>query len=397
LDKYYQTAKFKAILNTYNELLKGNNSGTLDAEDLTDICEYYHYKGMVKEMMYTLNYAINIFPGAVAPLALKARIELFNNNDIKAALTLAEEIEDTNDIEYIYLMAEILLSQDKVNEANSFIEDRYNNIFEQQEKDEYAIDIANFFLDYSMPLLAKAWLSKTNQKDTKDFHEASARLLKEEGKYEESETIYNHLLDNNPYSIEYWNELSQNQILHKDYNGAVNSCEYAIAINPEDEDAILNKATALFALNNYDDALKCYYRYKEIVSFGDTSSVDITIGHILLYQGKEKEAKNYFEHAYMVSEDKPNTMIHIAISSFENGYTNYAYNTLKAVIGNCDERWKTGYAYLARCCYELKLEDEFKKYLAVAIKRNPDESVDLLADLFPDGTDPNNYPTTPLL
>ena len=61
MDKYYQTAKFKAILNTYNELLKGNNSGTLDAEDLTDICEYYHYKGMVKEMMYTLNYAINIF------------------------------------------------------------------------------------------------------------------------------------------------------------------------------------------------------------------------------------------------------------------------------------------------------------------------------------------------
>lgn len=189
MDKYYQTAKFKAILNTYNELLKGNNSGTLDAEDLTDICEYYHYKGMMKEMMYTLNYAINIFPGAVAPLALKARIELFNNNDIKAALTLAEEIEDTSDIEYIYLMAEILLSQDKINEANSFVEDRYNNIFEQQEKDEYAIDIANFFLDYSMPLLAKAWLSKTNQKDTKDFHEASARLLKEEGKYEESETL----------------------------------------------------------------------------------------------------------------------------------------------------------------------------------------------------------------
>lgn len=397
MNKYYQTEKFKAILNTYEELQQGNIGGFLDAEELTDIAEYYHYKGMMKEMMDTLNYTINIFPGAVAPIVLKARVELFHNHNLKAAQNLAEEVEDTNDMEYIYLMAETLLYQDKASEANAFINEHYSQLSDNAERDEYATEVASFFLDYSKPELAKIWLDKVMKKDTDYYKETNARLLKEEGKYEESESIYNHLLDNNPYASEYWNELAQSQILHKDYNGAVTSSEYAIAINPEDDDAILNKATALFALNNYEEALKYYLRYKELVPFGDTSSVDITIGHILLSMEDDEKAKEYFEHGYMISEDKPTTMIHIAISTFENGYTSYAYDILKTIIGNCEEKWKLGYGYLARCCYELMKEEEFKKYLAIAVERNPEESTDLLGDLFPEGTEPKDYPTTPLL
>ncbi len=397
MDKYYYTAEFKAILNTYKELQQGNIGSFLDAEELTDVGEYYLYKGKMKEMQETLDYAINLFPGAAAPIALKARVELRYNDNLKAAQTLANEIEDTDNIEYLYLMAEIFLYQDKVSEASTFIEENYHKLSDQQEKDDYALDFANFFLDYSKPEVAKMWLTKVSKKNITLFHETKARLLKEEGKYEESEHIYNQLLDNNPYAGEYWNELSQNQLLHKDYNGAVTSSEYAIAINPEDEDAILNKATALFALSNYEDALKYYLRYKELVPFGDTSSVDITIGHIPLFQDKVEEAKKHFEQGYMLSDDKPNTMIHIAISTFENGYTSYTYNILKSIIGNCEKKWKLGYGYLARCCYELKREEEFKKYLAVAVERNLEECADLLSDLFPEGTNPQDYPTTPLI
>ena len=72
--------------------------------------------------------------------------------------------------------------------------------------------------------------------------------MKSHGNYVESETILNELLDADPYFGPYWNQLAQSQFLRNDIQDSIISSEYSIAINPNDEEAVLNKANGLLHL-----------------------------------------------------------------------------------------------------------------------------------------------------
>ncbi|MGG6548894.1 UNVERIFIED_CONTAM: hypothetical protein NY100_26125, partial [Prevotella sp. 15_C9] len=76
-------------------------------------------------------------------------------------------------------------------------------------------------------------------KESSPFREIQARLMNIRVKYEESEKILNELLDENPYSGIYWNRLAQNQFLRNNFQESVTSSEYSIAINPDDDEALL--------------------------------------------------------------------------------------------------------------------------------------------------------------
>ena len=205
------------------------------------------------------------------------------------------------------------------------------------------------------------------------------------------------MLDTNPYSGPYWNQLAQNQLLRNDIKDSITSSEYSIAINPDDEEAILNKANGLFTLGNYEESLKYYERYKKLCHNQDTTVVDVTIGHIHLMHGNASEAQRYYHLALAETKSKSLTLIHIGISTFDNGYVEYAYNIFSTLLPEMDDDWDIGFAYLARCCYELKLKKEFNIYLRQAVERNPEESIEVLSDLYPEGTSPQDYPSIRIL
>lgn len=397
MDKFYQSNEFKKHLAAYEEMCKGGVGEFLDSEDLTDIAEYYHLKGQEKERDSVLDYAIEMYPGAASPLIFRARMELIMRHNVEAAKELAELVEDKEHLEYIYFQIELLLTLGKAEEADKYMHAHISATEDDEEREDYILDMACFFLDYEETDRAEEWLQLVKDKSSAMYKELKARSLKALGRYDESEGIYNSLIDADPYSGNYWNQLAQSQILHKDFAGAITSSEYAIAIDPEDEDAVLNKATALFANNNPDEALKYYLRYKELNPQADTSFVDITIGHLLLTMNREEEGKAYFQQGYDAAEDKSLAMLHIAISAFENGYIQYAYDIFKVILGADERKWTFGYGYLARCCYELKDIENYKKYLAIGIKRCPLECEDLLSDLYPDDTPVKDYPNIPLM
>jgi tetratricopeptide (TPR) repeat protein len=51
--------------------------------------------------------------------------------------------------------------------------------------------------------------------------------------------------------------------MNEDYNSALTSSEYAIAINPDDANSLVSKANTLYTLENYDDALVYFKKYSE--------------------------------------------------------------------------------------------------------------------------------------
>ena len=102
---------------------------------------------------------------------------------------------------------------------------------------------------------------RARQENTDDFKELMARTLFGLGKYDDSERLFNELIDHDPFQKRYWNALASTQFMKEDYSASVTSSEYAIAIDPDDPDAVVSKANGLYRLENYEQALTYFERY----------------------------------------------------------------------------------------------------------------------------------------
>lgn len=266
---FYESKAFKQALAKYEEAVSQGATVYLDCDQLSDIAEYYQWTGETSKALSTADYALSLFEGATIPLALKARIALLNEKNPEKAERLAEEIADKNDLDYFYIRAEILVATNRGEEADLFLESKMDSLDDLDRLD-LVLDAAILFIDYEYVELAKKWLGKSDEKDEADYREVEGRIKFHEGDYKACEDIFNSLIDKNPYNSYYWVVLASAQLAQNHLSDAITSSEYAIAINPKEEDALLYKGQALVHLKNYEEALEYFDRLSQV----RTSNVD---------------------------------------------------------------------------------------------------------------------------
>jgi len=262
-ENYFNSKTFKENLKKYEDALADGHSAYLDPDDLADIAEYYHHRGQTDDALKTVEYAMELFPGAISPLIFRSRLALLVYNKPDEAAFYAEKIEDKSDLDYLYLKAEIMIMQEQANEADAFLKAHLDDI-DDEEHDAYIADVANLMVDYDLFGKAQQWLQLLPESDDATYKELKGRIALGKGNYEESEKIFNELIDEDPYSSPYWNNLASAQLLSSRFNDSITSSEFSIAINPNDEEAIVNKANGLFSLGNYAEALVYYERYTKL-------------------------------------------------------------------------------------------------------------------------------------
>ena len=120
---YFQEEEFKKNLALYEQMLQGGQSVYLEADELTDIAEYYLVQNDTDKAMACIQYALNIHPGSIDPLIFLARQKMFNG-DIEGAKTIRDCITDPNDREVIFLNAELLLREGKEQEATTYLSEK---------------------------------------------------------------------------------------------------------------------------------------------------------------------------------------------------------------------------------------------------------------------------------
>ena len=331
-----------------------------------------------------------------------------------------------------------------------------NVTVEPDEYEDFVKDCANLYIDYGISDKAYEWMMRSKGDDSDDFKELMARTLFGLGKYKDSERLFNELIDRNPYSKQYWNALASVQFMREDYSNSITSSEYAIAIDPQDPEGILSKANGLYRLNNYEEALKWYQRYEELIpddEFGvlhqgicllnmerndealekleasiaiapddspfrvqiyqelafcysakkmleealqmldktetlDCDHIDNMVlrGHFLLENGHIDRAEKAFKKAILESDYAPHVVLRIIVSLYDNHYIQACYEMLKKFLDYANTyapEFKSGYAHMALCCYDLGRKDEFLEYLKKAVEATPSETRIVLSCLFP--------------
>lgn len=258
MDQYYKSQEFREVLAQYEAIARGEG-GFIDAADYADVAEYYLADSDEPRAYEAAQRGVEIFPDALAPLAVLARIEL-SRNHVDTAKQLIERAEDKDELEYFYVQAEIMIVEGKVQEAERFLA----SIESDDDPDDIALDIAAIFIDHNEFALARKWLEKVKNRSLPDAQDFEAHILTGEGRLEEGEKKVNELLDEDPYSTEHWNHLASVQYQKADYNASIESSDFALAINPDNAEALLNKANSFYALQNYPEALTFYRRFLKL-------------------------------------------------------------------------------------------------------------------------------------
>ena len=427
-EEYFTSEEFQNILESYETSMNEGNAPFMDADDLVDIADYYNWQGEYDKADETIEYALSLYPHATLPNVYKAR-QALQLKDFEGARQYAANIEQQDDPDYHYLTAEILIAEERIDESDRYLRD-YALRVDDDEYQDFVKDCANLYVDYGYSDKAYEWMIRLKGDDSDDFKELMARTLFGLGKYQDSERLFNELIDRNPFSGLYWNALASSQYMRENYSDSITSSEYAIAIDPSDPEALLIKANSLQQLGNEEEAVKYFQRYTEATDaddpqlpqiytemafcYSDMGQHDKALemlnriepqsegqdellvlrGHLLLSGGKVAEAEAAFRQAIILSDSSPLVLLRIIVSLYDNRYLEASYKMFKkffSIVNKLDDQFHSGYAYMALVCHDMKKTDEFLKYLRLAVEYNPQEAKTVLGSLFPEGTPVNKY------
>ena len=296
--EYFDNEEFKEILKQYEESVKSGSRIFMDADDLADIAAYYHFNNREEEAEEAISLAMEYNPEALGPMLYKAK-EALEAKDFDTVEKYATKIEALDSLEAVYLHAEVLIHKNDVDKADSVLLEYFKNEVPAEETADYIKDVVELYLEYSQFIKAFEWIARITGSQSDGFKELMARTLFGLGKYKDSEKLFNELLDKNPYSTNYWNALAGIQYMKEDYNAALTSSEYAIAIDPNDADGLLSKANTLYTMGNYEEAFEYFKKYSEKMP-------DDEFGHLhqalcLINKGKFEESIPLLEKAISVA------------------------------------------------------------------------------------------------
>ncbi len=259
-NELFDTPEFKSDLKKYEDAQKAGQSIYLDVDQFYDIADFYQWNDKIGKAYKAIDEGLFFFPDSVTLWVLKAKYTYLYDKDIKKANLILSHITDISDIEYILMKGELLLAENKIKAAEKLFKQSFNSLYKDVQEDfiESIIELYTFYNFYDE---AQLWFNKIKKADAPYYKEMQGKIFMGKGNLKESEAIFKELLDENPYSSDYWNEMAALQLQQNNYSDVIISCDFALAINPNDSEAIIQKANALTALGNNEEAIKLFDKY----------------------------------------------------------------------------------------------------------------------------------------
>lgn len=289
------------MLAKYEHEAQSGGTFYMDADDLTDIAEFYQAKGLSAKALAAIAKAQEIFPDADAPKIFLSRFALMEHGDTAKARQIADTVGDKSDVEYVLLMAEIMLVEGHDYEAEQLMKQKLKELGDDDDQNQFCLDVAGLYVDYNLYDMASAWLKKYTSDDGDPYYkELRAQVLIAEGHYDESEQLLNDLLNEDPFSTDNWNSLAQSQFMHNNIKQSIDSSDFSLAIDPDNVDALVNKANALFTLGNYDDAYKYYLRFSQLEP--DNPLAELFTGLSLINMQRDEDGLEHLLRAMDLSD-----------------------------------------------------------------------------------------------
>jgi len=282
-NKYYRSRHFLRLLHHYEKAISEGHVPYLEADELTDIAEYYMSGKQDAKANQAIQAAIDMHPDSVDPQIFLARQKMFYGQ-LDEARKIIEAITEQEDCEVIYIKAELLIKEGHTEEASKYLFKQIELM--QDSLDTYLYDCTSIFMDYDQWPYAEEWLERL-----KEAYPNHPRIPIMEGetlmglsKFERALEMLKAILDEEPYDSEAWNLLAETNVALEKYPEAKEAADYSLAINPMDSSALLMKANACMHDNQMSEAIELYTMYLSL----QPDDISVHISLLLCYYAEER-------------------------------------------------------------------------------------------------------------
>lgn len=314
--KYIKSQEFKDLLARYEQALLDDSGDFFDSDDLLDIAEYYHSKSDLDSASRACYYCLDLYPDNERALVFLGRIAIITG-DLTTAERISESIKLDEELDVVYLRAELMLIKGDSEGAEAYLSEHFN-MFESGDETRYdmALDVPLLYCDYSCWELAERWLllpENKSQKEEIDYIEALAKVYTCTERQKEAIVLWNKYIDEDPFSSGAWVFLAQCQYQSGLCQEALQSAEYAIAINPDIPDPYLAAGNAYFSIGKGKEAIEMFERFLDIVP-GDAQG-ELLLSCVYFSEENYEEAKVHIDNALnaihdLTEDDAPQIVFH---------------------------------------------------------------------------------------
>lgn len=256
MNKYLQEA-----ISEYEQKIESGEPFYMEASTLMDIEETYEKAGRGFDAERLMRFAEKLHPDCEDVLIVKAYREK-DRGHWQEALQIVQSINNQEGRNVQLFYAEKEVASGLLDQAEKRIEDCLPAVLTEESYDWY-LDLGELFLDYGYQERALKYLSQIPQKYqfAERVNELMADAYFQLQDYDKSIEKANALIDLNPYNATSWAQLSDIQQKMGRYDECVQSCDYALAIDPQNTKAMSLKTFALFALKRTSEALSACQEY----------------------------------------------------------------------------------------------------------------------------------------
>ncbi|MBO7580935.1 MAG: hypothetical protein J6T38_05375 [Bacteroidaceae bacterium] len=313
---YFHSKEFKDLLKSYEAQRDKGESIYLDADDFADIADYYLSMDKPSLAMDVLATGLAIHPDDDVLLIVRSATYIYQREYDKAEEVLGSLDPSNSDVKYQLAQLEYakygnVTKAEKLWRAWMKLENGPNPT-EEQRRESY-IHIISSLIEL-----------RANERGEREFDvDATRRWIRAYidtfsplGKYDEDvqladicrdndladlmSEVLTQVLEEQPYLPKGWSNLALAQYLMQNYEQALESCDFALAINPDDLEALLTKAHVYHSMGEKKASKPVF---KEYLDKGGEAVQIIPYADALFVSGEKDVAIselewlcNYFEN-----------------------------------------------------------------------------------------------------
>lgn len=280
---------FQELLAKYEEMRQNHTHVYLETNELTRLAEYYAYQGNTRASEEVIDYGLKLHPENMDILIYKCN-NLAAKGKTNEALSLLNSIPDQNDREVRLTYAGICIERKDIEEAERI----FKQLAKEEEEDIITfLDIADIYMDANLGKQAYRWLQKAYSQAPNDIEvlESMADYHYSFQSIEQATVFYNKLLDENPYNIDYWIELTRCYLQTGEVERGMEAVEFALAIDDQNLTCIEMKGYCFQLLGDSESACKCYHHVEQVLT--SKSRIQQVLLNCYFLDKKYKEALEY--------------------------------------------------------------------------------------------------------
>jgi tetratricopeptide (TPR) repeat protein len=324
--------EIKELVKQFQNLKAGRGNSFLEEEAFEKIIDYFDDVEDLPQALEAAEMGIDQYPYSSALLIKKADLLIATRhyNDALEILHHAELL-DSNDINLYILKTDVYLALDQQEKAVELLENALQ-LFDGQERIELLFELADVYDDYEEFDKIFDCLKLILEQDPAN-EEALYKICfwtDFTGRNEESITLHNKIIDENPYSELAWFNLAAAYQGLKLYEKAIDAYKYAVAIDEKFDYAYRNMGDAFIRIRKYKDAIEVLEKVLELSRPEDV--IYEAIGHCYDRMKNFAQARFYYRKASHLNQGDSKLYYKIACTYINEEQWSMAVKQLESAM-----------------------------------------------------------------